>query len=56
MRVVMSTTQLEANLTEAADQLSGEFPEVVAVYLFGSQAEGRAHAASDLISARIRNL
>lgn len=43
-----SIADLEAKLTKVVDQLSGEFPEVAAVYLFGSQAEGIANAVSDI--------
>lgn len=47
-RCAASTVALEAKLMRVADQLSEEFPEVAAIYLFGSQAEGSSHAASDI--------
>lgn len=44
----LSYDNLESILAKATTQLSKEFPEVVAVYLFGSQIEGNSHSDSDI--------
>jgi uncharacterized protein YutE (UPF0331/DUF86 family)/predicted nucleotidyltransferase len=46
--ISLNIADLETKLAKMADQLSTEFPEVAAMYLFGSQAEGSSHPNSDI--------
>lgn len=48
LQIVMSAPTPSANLGKRIADVFGHFPEVLAVYLFGSVAEGRAGPHSDL--------